>query len=146
MDYENNDQFWLKIIMIFYVGFGSVVNFIGNVAEMHVENGFLLNSLIFISAISFPIIGITSYSALKRGAVDGVYLVSLYLVYNGFSALVQLAFLPLCIDIACFLYFHTSGLIEYLFPHENWEKTKRFYVLSCLAVVGFVGQIMMQYL
>lgn len=145
MEEEYNDHFWLNLILIFYIGLGSIGTFLINILEIDNKMGFPLDLIIFLTAVTFPIVGIATFCAFKIGKADAVYLASLYLVYNAFSSLIQLEFLPVVISIACFLYFQTSGLIEYLYPYENWKMDKRFYILSGVVVMGIIGQLVIMY-
>lgn len=145
MEEEYKDQFWLNLILIFYIGLGSIGTFLINIFEIDNETGFPLELIIFLTAVTFPIVGISTILAFKERKADAVYLASLYLVYNAFSTLIQLEFLSVVISIACFLYFHTSGLIEYLYPYEIWKIDKRFYILTGVVVMGIIGQLTIMY-
>lgn len=145
MEEEYNDHFWLNLILIFYIGLGSFGTFLINIFEIDNELEFPLGLIIFLTGLTFPIVGISTVLAFKERKADAVYLASLYLIYNAFSSLIQLEFLPVIISIACFLYFHTSGLIEYLYPYEIWRIDKRFYILTGVVVIGIIGQLAILY-
>lgn len=138
----------LNLIMFGYIGFGSVVTFLGNVSSMNEYPDLTtwVSIFIFLSAAIFPLLGGAAILAGRNQRNDTLYTIYLYLVYNLVVALLNLEWMAVLFDLVCAIYFYTSTLVEELWPEDETEWSERLIWLTGAACLGIVMQISLFFL
>ncbi len=140
-DYSRAEEMkWLRIILFFYMGFGSLINCIGNIEAIGEYRDLPLwaECCMTFPALFFPIFAGIAIWAVKELRRDSFYIVTLYLAYNALAALLNWAWVPIVIDIVCFVYLQTSTVAREIWPSERNGWSRLLTLLTLLAVAGIV--------
>lgn len=139
---ENDEEYshvWLNLLLIIYIGIGSVGTFIINAAASEV--GGYQGIGIFLSGAIFPLIAGFALHAFRHNAPDAVAITILYLAYNAAIALLNENWLPPVVDAIALFYLRSSATVDEVIPEDIRRSTTRLWLLVCAAAAGTTIQV-----